>query len=1070
MEIGRLEFYATKRDVKGQFFGKIRPFSQTLQDKLDDGLVFFHESCIPRTSSLHNNMELRGYRYETRLHGRRIYADPVYVAFDIPQYPTSNKGNKATSVMLLEEANPDELPDFASMINPRVRATLIAAFPNVYTLTRVGLDIIQFGSQTDPLKACWDTSSNDQRLEFMRSLDLASLEKVLVLLIEIDKRESHNHVVARRSLQALAVRPDAILIPSVIAKLTPEMWVDEFLTTMGDPEEWSSLLSSAKPLFRVYALTKLVETGKSLKGALVDDFVMAIYDSGDSDLTAKYLRTALTLQPGLALRDDVSAILTPALWVDSFIDITRSPAERHALLAHAQPAFRAYAIAKLAGAGELLDGDAILTFVAAIRECTDRKLVNECLRLVLSKQPIIALIGNVAAMLTPDMWVDELLDLMEHPDNRRTFLAATSPEFHAYALTRFVETGGSPDRDDAEGFAAAIRGCADKNLTSESLRSVLDKQPHLALIDDIATMLTPDMWTNKFLNLMSNQEEMQSFLTHVQPTFRAYATKEYVEAGGWLNDADVINFAAAIRECEDTKLAAKYLTVVLARQPRIALIADVASMLTKDMWVDELLETMRSPEEQVELLAAAQSDFRAYAVQKLIEADIKLDIRIFSLCPLHACPILLDQVQWAIEDTSYAKAVGRWLQEADWCSEEGRKLVVSAAERMHAAGNLLSLTMWLNLPAEMGVRFCIFWSNHYTDLDDYTVRGGIVRLCLDAKRNSWRGYDPTLKAALLLLSLPLWSDPREVFLDANDTLIGEIVRQFNSCDAGSVHTFTLSCGLQALLQRCGSNPYINARSVRGFCDGRWWEEGNSVWCHKGEDRPGGGRRKCDSLCSPINATYKGREACPVLENQFMADLLANANNAMGGSINVGPWLEPNKEELRTDLIEYAYRVSGYVNKMAAALPHMVCRGCGSRLTLNYEYPRDSLYRGLDVPALSTTVCSCPNRADTSTWHDVSVYIHYCLNCKRIIDSRECKRIDEYNYYLCMYCGASKAFKAATVCPVCGNTNPKTLGYYMGSMREEISYRSGRKPFGEVLVVCKARDCKYDAREFRSEFE
>lgn len=494
-------------------------------------------------------------------------------------------------------------------------------------------------------------------------------------------------------------------------------------------------------------------------------------------------------------------------------------------------------------------------------------------------------------------------------------------------------------------------------------------------------------------------------------------------------------------------------------------------MLTKDMWVDELLGLMVTPQGQMALLEQVRPDFRAYAVLKLVEADMDVDIGVLSLCPLRSCPFLLDQVQWSIDDESYAEAVGCWLQEARLSDSEGRRLIVSVGERIHATGNLLSPTMWAHIPVAMRIRLCIFWSNHFANLDEYAMRGGIVKTCYDAYKSKWLGYDQTLKAALLLLALPLSRNPMKAFLDANDALIGEIVRQFNECSAKTPRSFVLGDELQALLQRCASYPYVDDESVMGFCDGRWWKRESSIWCHVGLDRPEGGRCKCDCLCSPISADDEVRGPCPDLENQFMADLLANVNKEMGGNVVVGAWLDSRN---RMDLVEYAYRVSGYVNKMVAALPHMVCRGCGVRLRLNYEYPRKDLYgeavhRGLNLPALSATVCSCPNAGD-GRMHDSNIYIHYCLNCHRIIDSRECRIRDDEGYYLCMYCGASRVYAPGTVCPSCGNTNLRTLNYYTGSMRKELNYLSVKPHAGEILVVCKVRGCNYDARRFRSQFE
>jgi len=573
------------------------------------------------------------------------------------------------------------------------------------------------------------------------------------------------------------------------------------------------------------------------------------------------------------------------------------------------------------------------------------------------------------------------------------------------------------------------------------------------------------------LVLLEDPDDRHAFLATVMPEFQVHAISRFIEAGGSLDSDDAKNLATAISECKDETLANTTLQSALDKQPSLALVDGIAEMLTPSAWTDGLLELMRTPQGQMTLLTPSQPSFRAHAVQKLIEAGIDLDIGILTLCPARSCPALLNQVQWSINDESYAEAVGCWLREARLCDGEGRRLIVEAAENMHDTGNLMSPVMWEHLPAVMRIRLCIFWSNHYSELDEYVVRGGIKKMCVDAYRCSWRGYDRTLKAALLLLALPLSKNSAKAFLDANDALIGEIVRQFNECEAGVLSSFVLGDELQALLQRCASYQYVDDLSVRGFCDGRWWESASAVWCHAGMSRPEGGRRKCDSLRPSTNCAGMSGLELPNPDDQFMAALLANVCDAMGGDVNVGPWLD-SRESL--GLVEYAYRVSGYVNKMAAALPHMVCRGCGARLRLNYEYPRKSLYgessnRGLNLPALSATVCSCPNAGDGRA-HDVDVYIHYCLNCHRIIDSRECKMRDSEGYYLCMYCGASKVFKPATACPACGNTDPRTLRYYTGSLRDELNYLTVEPRSGEVLVVCKARGCKYDAREYTSQFE
>lgn len=250
----------------------------------------------------------------------------------------------------------------------------------------------------------------------------------------------------------------------------------------------------------------------------------------------------------------------------------------------------------------------------------------------------------------------------------------------------------------ADDFVAAIRSSTGAGIATDCLRTVLAAQPRLALRDDISEMLAPALWVDELLDIVQDPAERRILLDRAQPAFQAYAIAKLSEAGASLDGDAALLFVAAIRECSDGGLITECLKQVLPRQPVLALMGHVAAMLTPDMWADELLELMRTPEEQVALLALSQQDFRVFAVQKLIEASVDLDIGILTLCPLRSCPALLEQVQWSIDDVSYAKAVGQWLEEACLCDGEGRKLVVSAAERMHATGDLMSPTMWAHLP------------------------------------------------------------------------------------------------------------------------------------------------------------------------------------------------------------------------------------------------------------------------------------------------------------------------------------------------------------------------------------
>ena len=74
------------------------------------------------------------------------------------------------------------------------------------------------------------------------------------------------------------------------------------------------------------------------------------------------------------------------------------------------------------------------------------------------------------------------------------------------------------------------------------------------------------------------------------------------------------------------------------------------------------------------------------------------------------------------------------------------------------------------------------------------------------------------------------------------------------------------------------------------------------------------------------------------------------------------------------------------------------------------------------------------------------------------------------FYLCMYCGVFDEYKPATKCPCCGNTDPYALHYYTGSLKKELNRRTKAPRGSEILVVCSAEGCNYDARKFTSQFE
>lgn len=1083
MEIGRLDFYATERDKDGGYFGKIYPYSSAMRNNHGDSLVSFHESSIPSTSALRTDASFRDYRFKKESRGIPVFDRIVYVAFEVSRNNDMESGPVASIVMLLGEADPDELPPLGSVVLAGVGEVLIGTFPSYYTLSRIGTGLLQDSDNDRRLflfRACWDRSNDDERLSFMESLDSDALAQAIDLLFEIDKLDQRKPAGVQRARRALALRPDLVLRDNVAMALTPDLWVDEFLDFMRSPEGRNALLEHVRPEFRAYALAKYVESDGPLDREVTNEFVASILEVRDGAIRSECLRTLLAKSPIAALRGDVIGMLTPNLWVDGFQDIMDSPEGRRAITERAQPEFRAYALAKFVESGGVLDKDGTEDFVVATSKIRNANLRTECLRALLEKRPDLALRDDIIGMLTPSLWVDGFQDIMGSAEGRRSLLEHASPTFIIFTLNKLVAAGGRLGEDAAEDLVAAALETKDDIFRSEILGIIIAKEPKRALGNDVIGMLTPDLWSDGLLGPMGSPEGRRSLLTHAQSAFREFALARFVEAGGPLDEDAVEDLVMAALETKNDGLRTAILKAVISKDPKRALRDDIIGMLTPRLWVDGLLGPMGSPESQGVILASLNPDFRAFAINKLIDSDAPLCREVFSLCTFRSCPALIDRVRWSDDDVSYAEMIGRWLDEASLGDAGGRKRIVLVAERMHASGELLSPTMWANLPVVMRVRLCLYWSNHYAGLNDYVVRGGITRLCVDAYRSSWKGYDQALKAALLLLALPLSKNPQKAFLDANDALIGEIVRQFNECGPDELQSFALGDGLQALLQRCTSFPYASEKAVRGFCDGRAWDKDDGtkgVWCHFGMDRPEGGRRECKSQPLPIIVSGGWRGLLSIPEDQFMADLLVNVNEAMGG-VDVGPWIMPGKKNFNMGLVEYAYRVSGYVNKLASTLPHMVCRGCGARLRLNYKYPREGLYgRSLDLPtlsgpAISGTVCSCPNAGDGGA-HDEDIYIHYCRNCHRVIDSRECRMRDvkadgSPGLYLCMYCGASADFDPATACPSCRNTDLNRLRYYRGSMKKEMQCVPGSPPSGEILIAC--RRCGYDAREFNSEFE
>ncbi len=251
-------------------------------------------------------------------------------------------------------------------------------------------------------------------------------------------------------------------------------------------------------------------------------------------------------------------------------------------------------------------------------------------------------------------------------------------------------------------------------------------------------------------------------------------------------------------------------------------------------------------------------------------------------------------------------------------------------------------------------------------------------------------------ALLQFLYLYRANNKTDCFLKAHNLLIRYILDCFDN-NIGKTQE------LSALLVRCQdcTNVFL--------CDGRPWQRIDRIYCPHI-------KKRCDYYSKLDYSQTKYQKTGNFLD-QNLVDVLKN--------INYVPDLTLLTGEKQVYDFEYVYKVSGWVNRLIDMKSHMKCR-CGKHLIINFKYAKDV------TAAISCTIFDCPDCNNTSLdKHDKSVYLNYCINekCHRIIDSRECKRQDDYRYWLCMYCGASKQYPTGgAVCPNCGSLDVYTIDH------------------------------------------
>lgn len=333
------------------------------------------------------------------------------------------------------------------------------------------------------------------------------------------------------------------------------------------------------------------------------------------------------------------------------------------------------------------------------------------------------------------------------------------------------------------------------------------------------------------------------------------------------------------------------------------------------------------------------------------------------------------------------------------------KCAISIASKIKTLEDLT--TIWTCSTSSMKIKLLIFLSNP----------NKIKLLNRQLLTGLFNNENNTLvKAVLSLIEIYFEesSDNKNLLFEKfHNMLISYLVNEFNK-DKFSKNE------ISTLIDKC-----INYQDndIFYFCDARPWLGENGVFCPEGCYHIYS-RSKCEYFNSLDFSKTEDRENKKD-EYKQLSDMLLN--------LNYNPDIKKIKENQNAVNYKnyYPYLIAGFVNQLIQLKPHMKCK-CGRSFTANFNYAKKVNAR-ISPDIFDCTVFRESETQDTND-HDKSVYLNFCISCRNVIDSRECKIKDSFGYWLCMYCGSSYeyGFKNRKLkCPNCGTESASYLSFHCG---------------------------------------
>ncbi len=400
---------------------------------------------------------------------------------------------------------------------------------------------------------------------------------------------------------------------------------------------------------------------------------------------------------------------------------------------------------------------------------------------------------------------------------------------------------------------------------------------------------------------------------------------------------------------------------------------------------------------------------------------------------------LVSEIDWTNTQEDYLKKYKIFLSylEADMHKDAAVKIAVFMREQ-----NAAFQTEWWKLFTDsVKIRILIYSSNFAEERKTWFEP---LREIYPYEKQEGNKLLMAALKFLLNIYLPIDIEQKRQghFMEAHKMLMEYITECFSK-------GLDVTHGLNTLLDKCRWE--LGYGQTMYFCDARANENAGNVFCPEGKNRPWN------------NFGKQGRQECPyhddsdLTKTKYWKTKDYKDQSFMDYLVNIG--FTPDLSSIYvSEVQEYPFRISAFVNRLIDMRPHTKCRTCGEHFYPQFKY---AVLKRAKL-ALSKYNCSQWSFEEGKQEHDRDIYLNFCYHCQQVIDSRECKRRDMEEpvingrpaQWLCMRCGGTELIKPGEECPVCGNRE-KSLLKLMGFK-------------GERRIVCEA--CGYDARNFRSEFE